>query len=233
MTAPAQPTAPLDTATIAELNDLLQLDHDAIQSYTLSMQEVEANAYRETIRRYRGDHERHVEELTALIRKYGGQPLELPHPSALDKLALQAAGAVGGGDTHVLVAFRNNERQARDKYARAADAAAAWPADVQTVVRTAASDERRHYDWVDMTVQSLGVTDDSAVGVAARSLEVVHARTHDAAEAVEKQGLRGFEAARRAVAGVDLARQVADRPLAAALAAVGVGLVLGSVRRSR
>ena len=233
MTAPAQPTATLDPATIAELNDLLQLDHDAVQSYALAMRELKANAYRETIRRYRGDHERHIEELTGLIRKYGGQPIDIPHPSAVDKLALQAAGAVGGGDTHVLVAFRNNERQARDKYARAADAAAAWPADVQTVVRTAASDERRHYDWVDMTLQSRGVTDDSALGVAARGIEVFHARTHDAAEAVEKQGMRGFEAARRAVAGVDVARQIADRPLAAALTALGVGLLLGGVRRSR
>lgn len=233
MTAPAQPAPTLDLKTIAELNDLLQLDHDAVRSYTLAIRELQTAAYRETIRRYLGDHERHIAELTALIRKYGGLPVELPHLSGVDKLAFQAAGAVGGGDTHVLVDFRNNERQARDKYARATDAAAAWPADVRTVVRDAASDERRHYDWVDMTVQSLGVTDDRAVGKAARGLEVVHARTHDAAEAVEKQGLRGFEAARRAVGGVDLARQIADRPLATALTALGVGLLLGRVRRSR
>ncbi len=236
MTAPAQPTPTLDSATIAELNDLLQLDRDALTSYDLAMREVQSAAYRETIRRYRRDHERHVDELSGLIRKYGGEPSETPHPSSVDKLAMQAFGDVGG-DTHVLVEFRNNERQARDKYARAAAAAAAWPADVQAVVRTAASDERRHYDWVDMTVQSLGVTDDSAAGVAARAVEVFHARTHDAAEAVEKRGMRGFEGARRAVAnsnaGAAVSRQAADRPLAVALTALGVGLLLGALRRSR
>lgn len=229
MTTPTPPAQTLDTATIAELNDLLQLDHDALNGYDLTMRELKSSAYRETVRRYRRDHERHVEELTALVRAHGGQPVEAAHPSSVDKLGLQALGDVGGGDTHVLVAFRNNERQSRDKYARAAEKAAAWPADVQTVVRSAASDERRHYDWVDMTVQSLGVTDDSAVGVAARGVEVFHARTHDAAEAVEKQGLRGYEAARRALTGSKLGRRVAERPLESALVALGAGVVAAGV----
>ena len=240
MTSPAQTTQPLDAHTIAELNDLLQLDHDALASYDLAMREVKSAAYRETIRRYRRDHERHVAELTALIRQYGGLPLEIPHPSGVDKLALQAAGEVGGGDPHTLVAFRNNERQSRDKYQRAAQAASAWPADVQTVVRTAAEDEQRHYSWVDTTLQSLGITDDRPVGVAARAIESFHSGFHDGAEAVEKQGMWGFEAARRAVAGATgskLGRRVAERPLEAALVALGAGLVaagvVAGVRRRR
>ncbi|GJG87726.1 hypothetical protein tb265_29070 [Gemmatimonadetes bacterium T265] len=225
MTAPAQPTSTVDAATMAEWNDLLQLDHDAVGSYTLAVEQLKAHAYRDTIRRYRGDHERHIAELTPAIRRHGGQPIDFPHPSSVDKLAVQGFASTGGGDTHVLISFRANERQARDKYARAVERAAAWPSDVQAIVRDAASDERRHYDWVDMTVQSLGVV--------SRGVEVFHARTHDAAEAVETQGMRGFEAARRAVAGSGLARRAAERPLAAALTVLGIGLLLGSVRRSR
>lgn len=232
MTAPAQATTTLDAATIAELNDLLQLDHDAVQSYTLAMSELKSTAYRETIHRYRLDHERHITELTALIKQYGGMPVELPHPTGVLKLGEQAAGAIGGGDTHVLVAFRNNERQARDKYARAAEKATAWPTDVLTVVRTAGEDERRHYSWIDMTVQSLGVTDDSALGATTRTIESVHAKTADAFEAVGKQGMRGFEAARRAVSDSRLVDQVKERPLAVAAIAVGVGLLLAGVRRA-
>ena len=243
MTSPA-PAQPLDAHTIAELNDLLQLDRDAIASYELAIRELKSAAYRETVRRFRTDHERHAEELTGLIRRYGGMPLDVPHPSGLDKLALQAAGEVGGGDPHTLVAFRNNERQARDKYARAAGAALGWPGDVRTVVRNAAEDEERHYGWVDTTLQSLGITDDRPVGVAARALESFHSGFHDAAESVERQGMWGFEAARRAVAKTagapavrrasgQVARQASGRPLAAALVALGVGVLLGSVRRSR
>lgn len=84
-----------------------------------------------------------------------------------------------------------------------------------------------------MTLQSLGVTDDSALGVVSRGVEAVHARTHDGAEAVETQGTRGFEAARRAVARTGLTCQIEARPFAAALALMGVGVLLGSVRRSR
>ncbi len=47
----------------------------------------------------------------------------MPHPSSLAKLALEGLRHVGGGDTHVLVAFRNNERQSRDQYVRVAAAA--------------------------------------------------------------------------------------------------------------
>ncbi len=231
MTTPAAPTQTLDAATIAELNDLLELDHDALASYALTMRELQNATYRDTVSRYRRDHERHADELTALIGKYGGQPIAAPHPSSLDKLAMQAIGDIGGGDTPVLVAFRANERQARDKYARAAERAGAWPSDVQTFVHGAARDEQRHYDWADMTVQALGVSDDSAVGKVARGIETFHARTHDGAEAVEKQAARGFEAARRAVPVERFTDLIGQRPFASALVAVGVGLLVAGVRR--
>lgn len=222
MTAPITHT--FDAATIAELNDLLQLDHDAVQSYTLAAKQLDSAAYRETILRYRADHERHIVELTELIRNHGGMPVELPHPTGVAKLAQQAAGALTGTDTQVLIAFRNNERQARDKYARAADPAASWPEEVREVVRRGAEDERRHYEWVDMTVQSLGVTDDSMLGRAARVHETVHARTADAVEAVGKKGMQGMEVARRGVMGT-----IEKQPLLAALAVVGTGVLAGAL----
>ena len=235
-------TDTLSPAVIAELNDLLQLDHDALQSYELAIHEVSHPAYRETLRRYRGDHERHVTELTELIRRHGGLPIELPHPTGVAKLAKQAVGGVGD-DRRVLLAFRANERQARDKYARAAEKAHEWPADVQEVVRRAAADESRHYDWADTTLASLGA-DDGVRGRAARAMEVVHARTADAVEAVGKQGMRGFEAARRGVARTSgLTTRARQRPVVTALAVVGVGVLAaalfsgklggGSTRRRR
>ncbi len=85
-------------------------------------------------------------------------------------------------------------------------------------------------------MQSLGVTDDSALGVAARSLKVVHARARDAAEPLEKRGMHGFEAARRAVSASTLGRRIAERPLRSALVALGAGVlaagIVTGVRRS-
>lgn len=223
MTAPTTPET-LDAATIAELNDLLQLDHDAVQSYTLAARQLESAAYRETIFRYRADHERHIAELGEAIRQHGGMPVELPHPTGVAKLAQQAAGSLSGTDTQVLIAFRNNERQARDKYARAAERAAAWPEEIRQIVRRGAEDESRHYEWVDMTVQSLGVTDDSVLGRAARVHETVHAKTADVVESVGKKGMQGMEVARRGVM-----RTIEQQPLLAALAVVGTGVLAGAL----
>jgi hypothetical protein len=162
-------------------------------------------------------------------------PVNLPHPTGVLKLATQGAGAVGGGDTHVLMAFRANERQARDKYARAA-ALGEWPADITSVLRVAAADEARHYDWVDTTLQSLGVTDDTMLGKAHRAFETGHARTADALEAVGTKGMQAVEAARRAVGRESgVGRVVTERPLTAAVLAVGAGVLaaalLGGGRR--
>lgn len=226
-----RPESTLDAAQLATLDDLLQLDHDALQSYQLAIEELDNAAYRETIRRFRSDHERHVTELSDLVRTHGGTPTERPHATGVLKLATQAAGAVGGGDTHVLMAFRANERQARDKYARAA-ALGAWPPNVAAVVRVAASDESRHYDWVDATLQALGVTDDSALGTAHRGFETAHARTADALEAVGSKGAQAVEAARRAVGRASgVGRVVTERPLAAAGIAVAAGVVVAALLR--
>jgi rubrerythrin len=229
MTAPdAQPDRALDAAHVATLNDLLQLDHDALQSYALAITELENSAYRETIRRFRTDHERHVSELTGLITRHGGMPVNVPHPTGVLKLATQGAGAVGG-DANVLLAFRTNERQARDKYARAA-ALGEWPADVTSVLRVAAADEARHYDWVDMTLGSLGVSDDTLLGKAQRAFEVGNARTADVLEAAGTKGMQAVETARRAVGrGSGVGRVVSERPLAAAALAVGAGVLAAAL----
>src|SRR5919202_5819596 len=133
-------TAPGDTAAlVAQLTDLLQLDHDAVQAYTIAISRVRNTSFKQTLTTYRGDHERHIRELTELVRRHGGAPIELPHlPSGAFKLAVQAVGVLGG-DRAILLAFKANERQVRDKYARAAERE--LPEDVVLVVNRAAHDE--------------------------------------------------------------------------------------------
>ncbi len=43
-------------ALVAELNDLLQLEHDAVHAYTLAIQFLPRDAYSETLARFRDDH---------------------------------------------------------------------------------------------------------------------------------------------------------------------------------
>jgi rubrerythrin len=217
-----------DAALAAELNDLLRLDHDAVQAYTLAIKLLENDEYRRQLEVFRADHQRHIDELSQLVRSRDSTPIDLPHLSTgAFKLAVQAvgagAGAVGfGGDRAVLVAFKANERQVRDKYRRSARAV--HPADVTSVLARAAEDEARHYAWALETLEDLGGGAGSATSRAEEAFEIVHARTADVLETAEQQAMR---AAGRV--GRTLRDDVVNNPLGSALLAVGVGFVAATL----
>ena len=187
----ADGSVPTGAELVAELNDLLALDHDAVQAYSMAIGRIGQAEYRETLAGFRGDHQRHIDELTQLIRAHGGVPLEMPHlPTGVFKAAVQALGNVGD-DRAVLMAFKTNERQVRDKYRRHADR----PHDpgVSAILRRAAEDEERHYAWVEQVVERL-VEPGSLLDTAQQAAEAVHGRT---ADAIEAAGRRAAEVAER------------------------------------
>lgn len=58
-----------DTVLTSNLNDLLQLDVDAVQAYTLAIRQVESAIREQALRRYQADHKRHITSLKTLLRK--------------------------------------------------------------------------------------------------------------------------------------------------------------------
>lgn len=186
-----------EAGLVAELNDLLQLDHDALQAYNIAIENLEGENLRSTLLQFREDHERHVTELTRLIREHGGIPLELAHlPTGPFKMAVQKIGAMGG-DREILLAFKANERQVLDKY-RAARAGS-HPPDVSSVLELNAADEEKHYDWVVNALADMGVTEDTMVGRAEETFERVHEKAADTIEGVERAAMERVERARRRV----------------------------------
>jgi rubrerythrin len=192
MTDPAHRT---EAELVAELNDLLQLDHDAVQAYGMAIDSLGSDIYRETLIQFQGDHQRHVRELSELIRARGGVPVEMAHvPTGFFKLAVQALGAVGD-DRQVLLAFKTNEGQVRDKYRRHADAR--HPAEVADVLRRALADEEKHYTWVASVVEQLGAGADTTLGRVQQAVEQVHGRTADAVEGAARRVMQAAEERRR------------------------------------
>jgi rubrerythrin len=152
---PAAP--PAATAEILEgLNDLLQLDHDAVGSYEIAMEKLEDRDHSGQISGFLRDHERHIRELNELIAELGGSPVNQPHATGPFKQALQSLGALGG-DRGILIAFRTNELQARAKYDGYASKANGWPTAIKRVVDRNALDEERHYRWVAEALAAMGV----------------------------------------------------------------------------
>jgi uncharacterized protein (TIGR02284 family) len=174
-----------DPTMIAELNDLLQLDHDAVQAYDVAIANTENESWRETLRHFRADHERHIEELTNLVRANGGTPAQTSHlTTGLFKLALQQVGRAGG-DRGILMAFEANERQVRDKYRRHAEQP--HPPEVRAVLQRGAEDEERHYAWAIESLRQLG-TGPADIGEQAKSaLAQVQARAADLMEGTERE----------------------------------------------
>lgn len=181
-------------ALIAELNDLIQLDHDAIAAYTLAIESVESVTYRETLEGFRRDHERHVRELSRLVEAAGGTPVEAPHqPTGTFKLAVQAAGAAGG-DRELILAFKANEGQAVEKYAR--HAARAHEPEVARILRAAARDEEKHYEWAESRLKRLDAGPGTATGKAEAAFEAVHGATADVVEGAQRKVMEVVEKVR-------------------------------------
>jgi rubrerythrin len=180
-------------ALIAELNDLLRLDYDAIGAYSIAIEAVESTTYRETLQGFLRDHERHVRELTELVRAAGGNPAEGPHASTgAFKLAVQAAGAAADGDRALILAFKANEGESVEKYRAAAERPHAD--DVRQVLQRAARDEEKHYDWAESRLKRLDAGPNTALGKAEAVVETVHGKT---AEVLEGIGRKASEIAHK------------------------------------
>ncbi|HYH22469.1 MAG TPA: ferritin-like domain-containing protein [Azospirillum sp.] len=180
----SQPDTP---ALIAELIDLLQLEYDALPVYTLAISAVGRRELRDALASFRDDHQRHIRDLSALLRDVGGVRVPLPHlPTGLLKLGVQVA-ALPGGDRAILLAFKSNEWQSKAKYAR--HAARAHPPDVAEVLRRNAGDEARHYAWACRTLEELGCGSGSLVGATTDVFARVHGTNADVIEAAGRSVL--------------------------------------------
>jgi hypothetical protein len=218
-------TKTADPTLIASINDLLQLDYDAVSAYSLALRELDSPRLKQELQAHMADHQRHIQELERHLDRLGGMKVPLPHLSGVFKLAVQAVVGAAS-DRKVLLAFKANEMQARDKYTRAAESD--LPIEVRDTVRRAAEDEQRHYDWAVASLEQLGADEDDADVKLTKGFAQVHGRTADAIEAGERGAMNLAERARRMV------RKDPVRTLVTAgLAVVGAGVVLASLARRK
>jgi hypothetical protein len=179
---------PADSASLfADLQDLLQLEHDALPTYAAAIAALRRPDLRDRLQGFREEHERHVQALSAEIKALGGIPLSVPHlPTGLFKLAVQLLG-LPGGDRAILLAFVSNEWQSREKYARYA--ARPYPPRLAALLHRHAEDEARHYDWALDALEGLGCGAGTPLGQATRLFARFHGTTADVVEAIGRSGM--------------------------------------------
>lgn len=138
----------MDNREIAKkISSLAQLDIDAVHAYKEAIEKVEDLQVRENLARYREDHERHISELSAEIRRLG----ETPPDFSPDFKGFLIQGFTSlrsmTGTQGALNAMHTNEKLTNKTYKEASS----WnlPTDIQTIIDLAYKDERHHLEYIE------------------------------------------------------------------------------------
>jgi rubrerythrin len=135
-------------STAAKLvQNLLQLEHDAIAAYDATLERLKDPAHSGRIAEFRGDHARHVEELKEMAAR-----MDIHVPTEADTKSLLTTGKVAmaklGGDSAVLSAMKTNEDDTVAAYRHASENAEA-DAGMKRVFERALEDELRHRAYME------------------------------------------------------------------------------------
>ncbi len=138
---------------VKKLNNLIQLDFDAIEAYEAAMSKLENDATREQLAKFCEDHDRHVRELSALVDGYGGVAATGPDIKRLLTKGKVVIADLLGGDQAILMAMHANEDVTNKTYEEALSGIGSVRAETRTVLERNLADERRHRAWIDQQIK--------------------------------------------------------------------------------
>jgi len=134
------------------LNKLIQLDVDAIGTYREAIGHVTDVEVRDDLASFMADHERHVMELTGIVRDLGGTPIRIHRD--LKGAVLEGVTRLRSRDTlGALRAMRLNEKLTNRVYDRASHFY--MPPIGQVIVVENCDDERRHLAAIEAHIANL------------------------------------------------------------------------------
>lgn len=137
---------------VDELNDLIRLDHDAIEAYQAAIDRLEDANARAKLQEFMQDHVRHTENLDKLVRQHGGTPKQ-----KTDVKVMLTKGKVVlanlAGDKAILGAMLANEEVTNKRYEKALKTKG-LDAATRQVVEGNLEDERRHREWLKTQVDA-------------------------------------------------------------------------------
>ena len=133
-------------ALIKRLNELLMLDHDAVDAYQQAISRMKSDICKRQLQDFQGDHRRHISDLKDCIGRYGGKAADRSDVKGFFLKGMTAISAMAG-DEMALKAMQANERLTNARYADALNDKT-MPDDVQKVVAKNRADEARHLEWI-------------------------------------------------------------------------------------
>ena len=134
------------------LNNLIQLDYDAIDAYEAAIDRLDSAEYKATLKQFRDDHARHTRDLGAVVTELGGKPARQGGAkSMLTRGKVMMATLMGDGA--ILQAMKSNEDDTNTAYERAVGNAKG-SASAAAALRAGLEDERRHRAWIEQTLSA-------------------------------------------------------------------------------
>lgn len=136
------------------LNDLLELEYDALEAYEAAVSRLENNTYKNRLADFKNDHQRHIQELTDLLRQHGHSPANGPTGKQwLTKGKVVIADSVIG-DKGILSAMKSNELDTNSAYSRMLQREDMWE-DAKPLLEKEFADEKRHKEWIEQTLKGI------------------------------------------------------------------------------
>ena len=136
---------------VSLLNQLLELEYDALEAYQAAIDRLDDATFKTSFESFRGDHQRHVNELDGALRSFGETP---PTGGDVKKVLAKGKVLIGAliGDRAVLMAMKTNEDDTNTAYERVVKRDDV-PSHLRVIFERALADERRHRAWIE---QQLG-----------------------------------------------------------------------------
>ncbi len=128
------------------VESLLNLEHDAIEAYTETINRLKDPVFIRTITEFKNDHLEHVRELSQIASNLGVTPPDGTMKSLLTKGKIVIADL--GGDDAILAAMKTNEYDTVKAYENALERDFLSP-ELRACCEKGLMDERRHRDWMD------------------------------------------------------------------------------------
>jgi uncharacterized protein (TIGR02284 family) len=136
------------------MNDLIQLDVDASYAYSEAIKKIEEKDIQQKLIDFQQDHERHIKELSVLVKGLGGEPVK---PTRDFKgFVIEGMTALQSliGTKGALKAMLTNEKITNKKYADALEYTG-FTQEARNLIQSNFNDEKRHLEYVKEKISEL------------------------------------------------------------------------------
>ena len=137
---------------IKKLNNLIELDYDAIAAYKAAIERLDDMQFKQQLAAFMEDHQNHITALSESVRLEGGNPAD---GGDLKQILTKGKVVIAelGGDKAILKAMKMNEEVTNKSYEEMVNEP--FPGTIKLILQNGLADERRHRAWLNATLEQI------------------------------------------------------------------------------